>query len=172
MDPVIVSFAVAVALVTALAITALRGGGALWVRIGAVVIAALFMPAAYVGVIELLSRPKPVTLEWLRQGTSEATVLGTRIDENTAIHVWLELPGEDEPRAYVLPWNRSLAERIVEATEESKRTRGRVRLALPFQRGDAADGLRRVYAELQPSSPQKADPGPAAARYVRPEPSR
>ena len=59
MDPVIISFAVATVLVTALAIATLHGGGALWVRIGAVVIAALFMPAAYVGVIELLSRPSP-----------------------------------------------------------------------------------------------------------------
>ena len=56
-----------------------------WVRIGAVATAALFIPAAYASVSDLLSRPKPVSLEWVHRNAKEATVLGSRITNGKAI---------------------------------------------------------------------------------------
>ena len=75
----------------------------LWIKVGALATTVAFLPVAYASLSTMLSRPKPIELEWSREQLVEATVLGARLEEGKAIYVWLGMEGVDEPRAYVLP---------------------------------------------------------------------
>lgn len=95
-----------------LAWVALAQPGALWRKWLALLALALMVPAAIVGVHELLGRPKPVALEWVHDFPGGATVIGYRLQEPDAIYLWLLFPGETEPRAYALPWNLDTAKEL------------------------------------------------------------
>ena len=120
----------------------------------------LLLPLAYTSMVDLLSRPKPVDLEWW-QNAEEATVLGSQIQEDEAIHLWLQLPDLAEPRAYVLPWNRDTAERLQEALRAAEQQGGDVRMRLPFE-PSLDDRTPQFYALPQPALPPKD--------YAEPEP--
>jgi hypothetical protein len=120
----------------------------------------LLLPLAYTSMVDLLSRPKPVDLEWWLNA-EEATVLGSQIRENEAIHLWLQLPDLAEPRAYVLPWNRDTAERLQQAQREAQQQGGDVRMRLPFE-PSLDDQEPQFYALPQPALPPKD--------YAEPEP--
>jgi hypothetical protein len=132
------------------------------VKATALVTATLFLPLAYASLVDLLSRPKPVDLEWWQAGAEEATVLGSVLQENQGIHLWLQLPDVAEPRAYVLPWNRDTAERLQEAQREAQQQDGEVRMRLPFE-PSLEDREPMFYAQPQPALPPKdyAEPPPA-----------
>jgi hypothetical protein len=83
---------------------------ALRLKLGALGVAALFLPAAYAGFLQLLSMPKPVALEWWHAHAGEATVVASTLREGEGIYLWLQLSDAPEPRAYLLPWSRDLAE--------------------------------------------------------------
>src|SRR5690606_27853065 len=118
MDDLPYLFAIVVVLAAVLAGIAVAGPRRLWLRIAAVVVAALFMPAAYLSQSALLSRPKPTEIEWVQRSAPEATVLGSTFIEDKAIFVWLQLPGMEEPRAYVIAWSRRLAEQLAGARQD------------------------------------------------------
>ena len=126
----------------------------------ALVTTTLLLPLAYTSMVDLLSRPKPVDLEWW-QNAEEATVLGSQIRENEAIHLWLQLPDLAEPRAYVLPWNRDTAERLQEAQRAAEQQGGDVRMRLPFE-ASQDEREPQFYALPQPALPPKD--------YAEPEP--
>ena len=105
-------FAVSAALAAALAAISIWSHRKLWVKISAVLTTALFIPAIYLSYADLLSRPKPASLEWWNRDASEATVVGSKLREGEAIYVWIELAETDEPRAYRLPWQQELAEQL------------------------------------------------------------
>ena len=84
-------------------------------KLGALGAAVLFLPAAYASFLHLLSMPKPVALEWWHAKAAEATVLASTLIEGEGIYLWLQLSGAAEPRAYLLPWNRDLAEQLQRA---------------------------------------------------------
>ena len=44
----------------------------------------LFVPASYMSLTNLLSRPKPADMEWEQRQLSEATVLGAHLREGIA----------------------------------------------------------------------------------------
>ena len=71
----------------------------LLVKLAAFGAAMLFLPVAYAGLLDLLSKPKPVALEWWLQRAEAATVLGSSIREDEGIYLWLQLDGVPEPRA-------------------------------------------------------------------------
>jgi hypothetical protein len=128
---------------------------------------ALFLPLAYASMVDLLSRPKPVDLEWWQTSAEEATVLGSQLQESRAIHLWLQLPGVPEPRAYVLPWSRETAERLQQAQREAEQQGGDVRMRLPFE--PSLDDLEpRFYAEPQPALPPKDHAEQAPQFYEQP----
>ena len=56
-----------------------------WIRAGALAVAFLFLPLAYVSYASLLSKPKPVSLEWWMGEAEEATVLSSSIQEEVGI---------------------------------------------------------------------------------------
>ncbi len=127
------------------------------VRLGALVTAAVFLPAAYVSLTEMLSRPKPVGNEWIRREMAEATVLGSQMQEGRAIYVWLAMEGVDEPRAYELPWDEKVARQLHGARRNAEADGTRVKMRLPFEQ--SLDRRERLfYAAPQPPAPEKQRP--------------
>ena len=139
-----------------------------WVRYCAVAVAALFIPAAYASVSDLLSRPKPASIEWLHRNATEATVLSARIVEGKSIYLWLQLQGETEPRAYVLPYDEKTARQLHKAQREAKQKGTKTRMKKPFARRE--DSIKqKFYAAPQPSRPKKSSPNNAPYVVVPPD---
>jgi hypothetical protein len=153
------ALAVTAGLVTSISIWAPRR---LWLKLTALGAAALFMPLGYLSLAHLLSRPKPVALEWWLAQAPSATVLGSSMRENEAIYVWLQLEQVAEPRAYALPWNRDLAEQLQTAQREAEEQQSQVRMRLPFE-PSLDDREPKFYALPQPPLPPK-DVGRAPAQ--------
>lgn len=160
-----------------LAVAALMTSISVWaprrvaVKATAVALAALLIPLGYASLAGLLSRPKPVELEWLHKAATEATVLGASFREGQDIYLWLQMPGSAEPRAYVLPWDRKLAQQLQEARRdaEKKGNSGEVRMRSPFE--PSWDNREpKFYATPQPAMPPK-DGAPAEAPMMFRHPS-
>jgi hypothetical protein len=126
----------------------------LWVKVTALVTTALFLPAAYISLADLLSRPKPMDIEWGNVDLAEATVLGASMKEDEAIYLWLAIEGLDEPRAYVMPWSQEMAQQLQDAQRAAEAEGNGVRMSQPFERS-WDDRERRFYAPPQPPLPDK-----------------
>ncbi len=150
-------FSAAVLIALALGVLAVWSRRRLGPRIVAVAVAALFIPVAYGAFSELLSRPKPAYLEWLRAQAEDAQVIAADMQEDVAIYLWLKLAGDTEPRYYVLPWSRPLAEQLQKATREAKGRRTDVNMRKPFRR-DSEDSEAVFYATPRPPLPAKSQP--------------
>lgn len=147
-------FVVVTVLATTLAVISIWAPRRLFIKVAAVVVACSFMPAAYAAMIDLLSKPKPATFEWWLSKADEATVLGNSMEEGQAIYLWLQLDGIAEPRAYVLPWDRKLAEQLQAAMREAQEQQSAVRMRVPFE-PSLDDKEPRFYALPQPALPPK-----------------
>jgi hypothetical protein len=156
-------FAVLAGLVASISIWAPRR---LWIKLCALGAAALFMPTAYLTLMQLLSMPKPVTYEWWHGQADEATVLSSSMQEQQGIYLWLQLPDVPEPRAYVLPWDRDLAEQLQTAMREAEENRSGVQMRLPFE-PSLDDREPKFYAMPQPVLPPKDLDEPPAQVYER-----
>ncbi len=123
----------------------------------------LLLPLSYASLVDLLSRPKPIDLEWWQSQGQEATVLGSQLKEDQGIYLWLQLPEVAEPRSYVLPWSRAAAEQLQAAERAAAQQQGggSVRMRLPFE-PSLDDREPLFYARPQPAPPPKdmADPAP------------
>jgi len=151
-------FAGALGLAAALAAIAIWSPRALWVKVGALTITALFVPLTYASVVELLSRPKPVQLEWVRSGAGEAKVVGADLREGERIYLWLRVPGIDEPRSYMLPWDQKLAEQLHKAQREASQMGTDVRAKNLFRRAPEGKEKPVFYARPQQALPPKQAP--------------
>ena len=146
--------------VGAAALAAILGLIGIWaprrlaIKGAALATAALFMPFAYACLVQLLSKPKPVDLEWWQSDAAEAEVLASRLVEDEAIYLWLQLPDVAEPRAYVLPWDRAGAEQLQQAMREAEQQGGGVQMRLPFE-PSLEERERKFYAPPQPALPPK-----------------
>jgi hypothetical protein len=150
-------FAVLGGLAFVLANIAIWSPRRLLVKVGALVAVAVFLPTAYMGLSEMLSRPKPVDSEWARRELAEATVIGAQMVEGEAIHVWLGLEGVEEPRAYTLPWDEKIARQLHGARRTAEANGTRVKMRKPFEQSN--DKRERIfYAAPQPPSPAKQRP--------------
>lgn len=137
----------------------------LWVKVTALAVAAIFLPAAYVSLAGLLSRPKPVALEWLHDIKSDARVLASSMREDERIYVWLQLADVDEPRAYALPWDEEVAKQLHGARQEAEARGTEVRMRRPFKRGPRHED-RVFYAAPQAALPPKQVPGSSGKSVV------
>jgi hypothetical protein len=137
------------------------------IKLGALALALLFVPVGYASLAELMSKPKPVSLEWWLGQADQATVLASSIQEGKGIYLWLKLAEVDEPRAYVLPWSRELAEELQKATREAQSAEGGVGMRLPFE-PSLEDREPKFYALPQPALPPKDLATPPAQRYQAP----
>ena len=136
-DPLTWVFAVVVLAAAALALIAVRGALSVRLRCGAVVLAAVLMAAGYGGLTELMARPKPATLEWVRGYVDTVKVAASHLRENEAIYLWLLFDGETEPRAYRLPWSMETARQLRDAQRTAERRNGEVRMKSPFRKRNA-----------------------------------
>lgn len=130
----------------------------LWVKATAIGATAALMGMAYVGLTDLLSKPKPVRMEWALRAVQEAQVLGASAREGEGIFLWLEIHGVSEPRSYRMPWDRKMAEQLQAAMREAQNSRRGVRVRLPFdaKRMTATDEAPVFYAPPRRSMPSKA----------------
>lgn len=158
MDNLFLLFSVAGVLAALLGFIAVWSPRRAWLKIAAVATVAGFLPAAYGGFAFLLSRPKPVDIEWAHRALPEATVLGQRMEEDVAIYLWLALDGVEEPRSYVLPWNQEMAKQLHEASRAAEKQGTGVRMKLPFQTS-LETREKRFYAAPQEARPAKSPPG-------------
>ena len=149
-------FALSLGLAAALAAITIWSPRALWIKVGALGVTTLFVPLTYLSMTELLSRPKPVALEWTR-GLGEARVLGADLREGEAIFLWLRVPGTDDPRSYQLPWDQKLAEQLHKAQREAAQLGTDVR-AKNLRRGPEGDEKPVFYARPQDALPPKHPP--------------
>jgi hypothetical protein len=160
-------FAATVLLAASLASIAIWAPRQLAVKLGALCCATLFMPLGYLGLSDLLSRPKPVALEWWLGQADEATVLGSQMREGNSLYLWLQVAGSPEPRAYRLPWDQRLAEELQKAIEEAARNGTQVQMRLPFEASlDRREP--KFYAPPQPALPPKDLTQPPAQVYEQP----
>jgi hypothetical protein len=160
-------FAVATGLAGLLALIGIWAPRRLMVKGTALATALLFIPVAYGGLINLLSRPKPVSLEWWLAESGEATVLGSSLREDDGIYLWLQLPEVSEPRSYVLPWDRKIAEQLQAAQREAAETQGGLKMRLPFE-PSLDDREPKFYAMPQPAPPEKEAPASGPQFYQAP----
>jgi hypothetical protein len=171
MDQLSAIFFIALALVTGLGLIAVWSRRQLFIRLGAVALTVAFLPLSYVAFSELLSKPKPVSLEWANRNAKEATVLASQMQEDVAIYVWLAYPEAAEPRAYVLPWNRQAAQQLQGANRQAEKTKSKVRMRRPFRVSmDSREEL--FYAAPQQAGPDKNPAGDGAMVYNRSDESR
>ena len=103
MDDMIYLFAAVVFLAAVLASISIWAPRKLWIRGASVIATAGLIIVSYIGFSDLLSRPKPIHLEWAMRTVTEARVLGVSPREGEAIFVWLQIRGVTEPRAYRMP---------------------------------------------------------------------
>lgn len=147
-------FAVAAVLAAILGLISIASPRRLALKVAALAAMALFLPLAYASLVALLSKPKPVDLEWWLADAAEAEVVASRLVENEGIYLWLQLVDVAEPRAYVLPWDRTSAEQLQQALREAERNGGGVQMRLPFE-PSLDDREPKFYALPQPAMPPK-----------------
>lgn len=155
-------FTAMVALVGVLTLISLWTPRRLAVKGTALATGVLLLPLSYASLVDLLSRPKPIDLEWWQGHSEEATVLGSELREGQGIYLWLQLPAVAEPRGYVLPWNRNLAEQLQAAEQAAEQQGGgKVQMRLPYE-PSLEDREPMFYAKPQPAPPPKdlTDPPP------------
>ena len=154
MTGVLQLFVGAAALAATLGLISIWAPRRLAIKGTALATAALFLPLAYASLVELLSKPKPVDLEWVLSGTTEAEVVASRLVEDRGIYLWLQLPDIFEPRAYVLPWDRASAEQLQQAMRDAEQQGSAVQMRLPFE-PSLEDRAPKFYALPQPALPPK-----------------
>lgn len=104
------------------------------VRVAALGMTALLLPLGYLQIVEVLSKPKPMSYEWFQRNVEEAEVLGVSLKEGRAIYLWLHLKGTDKPRYYELPWTLKLAEKLEDAVDGAVKRNSKVIIHSPFQK--------------------------------------
>ena len=154
-------YVVAAGLVGTLAAIGIWSNHALWIRAGAVVLVAMFLPLSYVSLLELLGRPKPTGLEWRKSVLTESAVLAFKLREGQGIYLWLEPTGMQEPRAYVLPWSLDVAKQLHGAQRDANERGTGVRMRPPLNGTVEVEGM--FYAQPQPPRPPKEIPASAPA---------
>lgn len=168
MDSLIYLFVVGVLLAAALAAIGIWAPRKLWVKLTAVALTGLLSASAYASYADLLSKPKPVSLEWAQRHVAEATVLAATMRENEAIYLWLALEGVSSPRAYALPWSRQAAEQLQRAMREAEANGAGVRMQAPFET-DREPTEMVFHAAPQPAMPPKQAADAASPEvYIQP----
>lgn len=105
---------------------------------------------------QLLSLPKPIGHEWLKQNVNKAIVLAVDIQEGRAIYLWLKLDDSDKPLYYSMPWDLKVALQLQRAMAEAEEMGGRLGMHSPFDYEDGLDpGEALFYPEPQAAGPPK-----------------
>ncbi len=154
MDSIRILFPIAVALIAILAQISVWSPRRLWVKVTALFTMSLFLPVAYFSLETLLSRPKPVEMEWAAENLAEASVIAARIDEDESIYLWLAVSGVEEPRSYVLPYSEQAARQLHAAQQGAEQEGTDVKMRRPSESGQD-DQEPMFYAPPQETPPEK-----------------
>ena len=127
-----------------------------WRRVAIAGLGAAALAVTAFGITEALGRPKPVGMEMLHSaGDGDAELLGVRVVPDVEIFVWVLLPGETEPRAFVLPWNSDQAEQLQKAMAEGNGENGNgAAMRMPFDGGNDPSDMM-AWPLPQPARPEK-----------------
>lgn len=156
------SFLASVTIAALLASLVLWSRRAMRIKLFALAVTAAFAASHYLALTGLLSRPKPIALEWSMPEPGSSTIVASQLRENQAIYLWLIRDGETAPQAYELPWSEELARQLHEAQREASQTGEQVRMRDPRE-GQRSEGERVFYAEPQPALPAKPEYSQSAA---------
>jgi hypothetical protein len=138
-----------------------------WIKAGAVAVTALFLPLGYLGLADLLGKPKPWALELASEDVEEARLVSAVMKEDVAIYVWLEIPGIDEPRAYALPWDEQTARELQRAQQDGEKRGEGVRMRFNY-RSTLDERTPVFYAAPQEALPPKTVPEGEPLRFAAP----
>jgi len=127
--------------------------GNAWQRTASATIFVVLITVVYAGSIELLSRPKPLRLEW--RDAKEAQVVSASMREGQGIYVWLQFDGASEPRSYILPWDMKMAQQLQTAMQEGQQKGTDVKMTMPFSSSGLDDREPKFYAMPQQALPDK-----------------
>lgn len=158
-------FTVGAIIAAALATISIWAPRGLAMKLVAVATSVLFMPVAYAAHVSLLSKPKPIAMEWWMSQAEEATVLGTTMREEEGIFLWLQIQGIMEPRSYVLPWSRELALQLQKAMDEAEENQTGVQMRLPFE--PSLDNRKPKFYALPQPAPLPKDHQDEPAKMFR-----
>ncbi len=139
-----------------------------WVKTCGVVLFAAFTVAGYLSFADLLSRPKPVKLEFAKKKAAEARVLGAKIAEGKGIYLLLELPDFPEPRYYRLPWSRNLAQELQNEMGRARREGRPLMFRLPFE--PTWDRKEPMFYPMPQAAEPPKDPAPGGPMILEPSP--
>jgi hypothetical protein len=155
MDSPFILYTVVVLVAAALAAVAVWAPRGLPLKLSAVLLAAVLMASGYAGLMEVIGRPKPVSVEWALETIEDATVVATRLREGEGIYLWLEGRETTVPRAYVLAWDLGDAKQLQQAMQEAEEQGTIVRMrAARETRREPEEPL--FYAEPRAAPPPKA----------------
>lgn len=166
-DNLIYLFGLGVLFAAGLAAISIWSPRKLSLKIAALAMTGLLSATAYVSYADLLSKPKPVSLEWAQRYATDATVIAAIYEENKAIFVWLALEGVEGPRAYVLPWSQGVAEQLQKAMREAEANGTGVQMLAPFET-DRQDTSPVFYAAPQPARQEKPSGASGPLVYNQP----
>lgn len=159
-------FAVLVGLAAILANIAVWSPRKLWIKWSALATTAVLLPAGYLALAEMLSRPKPIKIEWANEALADAAVLASQMEEGRAIYLWLGIEGIEEPRAYVMPWDEQVARQLHGSQREANQTGAQLRMRSPFE-SSLEDREQRFYAAPPPPPPLKEAPAQNPLTFQR-----
>ena len=125
----------------------------IWKTVAVALLAAL-LPLAYVAYLDLLSRPKPLTLE---TPSGEMVEVISAVLKETEGHIYLWLDVDGLPRYYEIDWQPDLAAELQAAMREAARTGSGVGMRLQELFED------EFAATAEDRKPQKFYPLPVPA---------
>lgn len=132
----VITISILIFLLGVVAVKSARSGAA---RLFIVFFTAFVYVAIMLGPVQLLSYPKPTTMEWVNKNVTEAEVLHAEIREGDGIYLLLDWYGV--PRYYKMVWNAQLAQELIEAMEQARQQAG----------GGSRPGARSQQQEQQDS---------------------
>jgi hypothetical protein len=156
MDSPFMLYTLVVLIAAALAAIAIWAPRGLALKASALLLAAVLMALGYAGFMEIIGRPKPMSVEWATKAVEDSAVIATRLREGEGIYLWLEGRGTVEPRAYVLAWDSNNARQLQQAMRQAEDQGTVVRMRAIRDTKRAID-QPLFYAEPQVPPPVKAE---------------
>lgn len=176
-------FAIVVLAAACLASIAVWSRRGPWPKFAAVTLSGVLMGTGYVGLSELLGKPKPAFLEFSESALRDAKVISTQVIEGETVFLWLQMDQERAPRAYAMPWEDQRVRELFRALEKAKKDGSEVRVrgslsgvaryddtlfyvvpqqALPPKEYEThdEDETPRIIPQPRPNLPARPVPGP------------
>ena len=150
-------FVIAATLAGLLATIAIWSPRSVKLKVAALLCATLFLPLGYISLNDILSRPKPMSLESAHKQLEEVKIVSALMKEDVGIYLWLQIPEITEPRSYKLPWSEDAAKQLHKAQQEAESNGTEVKMKKPFEKNiDNRDAI--FYAAPQAAPPAKSAP--------------